>query len=211
MLFSLSVWLIFRIFAVKINTPMARVYSTTVNNWSGTVGGMVFYMFRKKQCVRSLPSHYRDANTPVQRRNRKRFTLVAQVLAPLKEVLRIGFRYGFEGQTPWNAAAQANTLSAFPFDESRGEFVFRPERLLVSQGRIAQASRPVMMADGHRIIVSWASLAGRQSQHLKLDDRPMLTIYNADRRQVWHEICPSRRDALLCETRIPDCWAGEQM
>lgn len=190
---------------------MGRIYNSMVNNWSGTVGGMVFYMFRKKQCVRSLPSHYRDANTIVQQRNRKRFSLVSQTLSPLKEVLKIGYRYGFENMTAWNAAAKKNTLSAFEFDEQREEYVFRPEKLLVTYGKVAQARSPLMITSERRILVSWSNLAGCASQYFRPSDHPMLTVYNAHRKEVWHEICPTRRDALLCETQVPSCWVGEPM
>lgn len=190
---------------------MARVYSTVVSDWSGSVGGMIFYMRGKRQCVRSMPSRYRDANTAVQRRNRNRFALVSKTLAPLKEVLRIGFRYGFEGETAWNAAARANTRAAFVLDGRSGEYVLRPERLVVTSGRVARASSPVMLTDGNRIVVSWGSLAGRRNSCMRLDDRPMVTVYNADRGEVWHEVCGSRRDALVCETRVPSEWVGERM
>ena len=59
-------------------------------HFEGTVGGVIGYISRGRHCYRSMPSHYNDAKSEEQLRNRSKMKELMRFLCPLKEVIREG-------------------------------------------------------------------------------------------------------------------------
>ena len=63
-----------------------------LEGFSGRLGNMIGYRWRGRMCVRSMPSHYRDARTPDQLRQRALFKAVVGLAARARQVLKVGMR-----------------------------------------------------------------------------------------------------------------------
>ncbi len=58
--------------------------------FSGRLGNLIGYRWRGRMCVRTMPSHYRDARTPEQLQQRALFKAVVQFAARARQVLKKG-------------------------------------------------------------------------------------------------------------------------
>ena len=56
--------------------------------FSGRLGNLIGYRWRGRMCVRTMPSHYRDARTPEQLQQRALFKAVVQFAAKARQVLK---------------------------------------------------------------------------------------------------------------------------
>lgn len=59
---------------------------------SGRIGNLIHYTRNGVDCVRSVPAHYHDANTPEQQLNRKKISLSGKFLRSFRNTLKIGFQ-----------------------------------------------------------------------------------------------------------------------
>ncbi len=58
--------------------------------FSGRLGNLIGYRWRGRMCVRTMPSHYRDARTPEQLQQRALFKAVVRFAARARQVLKKG-------------------------------------------------------------------------------------------------------------------------
>ena len=58
--------------------------------FSGRLGNLIGYRWRGRLCVRTMPSHYRDARTPEQLQQRALFKAVVRFAAKARQVLKKG-------------------------------------------------------------------------------------------------------------------------
>ena len=58
--------------------------------FSGRLGNLIGYRWRGRMCVRTMPSHYRDARTPEQLQQRALFKAVVRFAAKARQVLKKG-------------------------------------------------------------------------------------------------------------------------
>ncbi len=58
--------------------------------FSGRLGNLIGYRWRGRMCVRTMPSHYRDARTPEQLQQRALFKAVVRFAAKAQQVLKKG-------------------------------------------------------------------------------------------------------------------------
>jgi len=71
---------------------MGNIKNGFLDGFSGRLGNVVGYCWRGRMCVRSMPSHYRDAQTPQQLQQRSQFKQVVRLASRAKRVLRVGLR-----------------------------------------------------------------------------------------------------------------------
>jgi len=71
---------------------MGKTNHGFMDGFSGRLGNVVGYQWRGRMCVRSMPSRYRDAQTPEQMQQRALFKAVVRFAARARKVLKIGLR-----------------------------------------------------------------------------------------------------------------------
>ena len=71
---------------------MGQINYGKTMNYHGRVGNMVAYEWRGRQCVRSMPSQYRDARSEAQLSQRSLFKAVVAFAARARQVLKVGLR-----------------------------------------------------------------------------------------------------------------------
>jgi hypothetical protein len=109
---------------------------------SGKIGNLVYYTWRGKPCVRTVPRKRFKKVSRAQIIHRKRFGLVTQTLRVFMPVLNLGFRDPRDRTTPLNRAvsyALKNTVKGqYP------NFGIDYANMLFSRGRLCPAYNPVV-------------------------------------------------------------------
>ena len=107
--------------------------------FSGRLGNLIGYRWRGRMCVRTMPSHYRDARTPEQLQQRALFKAVVQFAAKARQVLKKGMNaVSLDAQmTESNYFMRVNkrcfALAAGTQDELQVDY----ENLLLADGPVA--------------------------------------------------------------------------
>lgn len=68
---------------------MAKLFNTTNQNIKGRLGNLVYYEFKGKTCIRTVPEKVKNPNSPLQQFNRNRFA----VLGRLYQIFRPAIRF----------------------------------------------------------------------------------------------------------------------
>ena len=69
---------------------MAKSNDLFSGGFSGRMGNVIGYMWRGKACVRSMPTHYRDARSEMQLQQRELFRQTIRFASRAQRVLRLG-------------------------------------------------------------------------------------------------------------------------
>ena len=107
--------------------------------FSGRLGNLIGYRWRGRMCVRTMPSHYRDARTPEQLQQRALFKAVVRFAAKARQVLKKGMNaVSLDAQmTESNYFMRVNkrcfALAAGTQDELQVDY----ENLLLADGPVA--------------------------------------------------------------------------
>ena len=107
--------------------------------FSGRLGNLIGYRWRGRMCVRTMPSHYRDARTPEQMQQRALFKAVVRFAARARQVLKKGMNaVSLDAQmTESNYFMRVNkrcfALAAGTQDELQVDY----ENLLLADGPVA--------------------------------------------------------------------------
>ena len=114
------------------------------DGFSGRLGNVVGYQWRGRMCVRSMPSHYSDARTPEQLRQRALFKAVVGFAARARQVLDTGLRQvSLDAQmTESNYFMRVNKrcfsmMASGDPSAGQGELAIDYENLLLADGPVA--------------------------------------------------------------------------
>ena len=120
---------------------------------NGKVGNMIFYRVNGETRVRSVPTEYRDANTPEQQQVRLRLVAVVRFYQNLKDTrLREVWRVAAKGQAASGYTLFLKTnISVF-----NAETITDPSRLRLAEGRLpGMNDLREKERDGSRIVLAW--------------------------------------------------------
>ena len=107
--------------------------------FSGRLGNLIGYRWRGRMCVRTMPSHYRDARTPEQLQQRALFTAVVRFAAKARQVLKKGMNaVSLDAQmTESNYFMRINKRCFALAAGTQGELQVDYENLLLADGPVA--------------------------------------------------------------------------
>ncbi|WP_257668878.1 DUF6266 family protein [Parapedobacter tibetensis] len=123
---------------------------------SGRVGNVIFYQVGNQTRARSLPHQPKKKRkpTPLQARQRARFTVMQEWLRPIKRLLRFGFKDNASPRSGHNAAMSYNLNKAI-MEVTDGVFAVNPEAFRFSQGPLTPPANPVAKQDGDVVRFKW--------------------------------------------------------
>ena len=107
--------------------------------FSGRLGNLIGYRWRGRMCVRTMPSHYRDARTPEQLQQRTLFKAVVRFAAKARQVLKKGMNaVSLDAQmTESNYFMRVNKRCFALADGTQDELQVDYENLLLADGPVA--------------------------------------------------------------------------
>ncbi len=107
--------------------------------FSGRLGNLIGYRWRGRMCVRTMPSHYRDARTPEQLQQRALFKAVVRFAARARQVLKKGMNaVSLDAQmTESNYFMRVNKRCFALADGTQDELQVDYENILLADGPVA--------------------------------------------------------------------------
>lgn len=188
---------------------MSQYNQGILGPFSGKVGTVVGSFWKGRFVMRGRPTHMTNPNTPAQQTQRARFSIVSESLAPLRQVVNVGFatRADIENVTPVNVAMQINMEQAVSGSGTSVSIVWN--RFMIAGGTLLNVETPTATAAAsHKINIAWVNNAGVQSDVLD-NDFVMVAAYNPTKKQAVYDIVTMRRDDQSGVLTVPSTWVGD--
>lgn len=188
---------------------MSQYNQGILGPFSGKVGTVVGSFWKGRFVMRGRPTHMTNPNTPAQQAQRARFSIVSEALAPLRNVVNVGFatRADVENVTPVNVAMQVNMEQAVSMSGSTATIVWN--RFMVAGGTLLNVETPTATAAAsHQINLSWVNNAGVQSDVLD-NDSVCVAAYNPTKKQAAFDLVSTVRDDQSSVLIVPSTWVGD--
>lgn len=134
---------------------MANLKPGAAGTFNGKIGSVVISKWRNKKVGRGTPRKSSKEPSPKQLAQRCKMVVVTRFLAKFEEALTVGFPKKAGNSYGWEKAVQyhlKNALSGtFP------DYQVDIDKLLLSQGGLAQVDAPEMWTEENRIFVDWVN------------------------------------------------------
>ena len=160
---------------------MARINEGISGGFSGKVGTVTGGNWNGIDYMRSNESVSKASNSPAQLNQRARLSTVVQFLRPLKEFLRVGFKYRASKLSAFNAATSYNLEHAIvgSFPDYRIDYSL----VRISQGKLPGALNPAAIAGpSGEIRFIWDN--NSSAIDAMADDQALVLIYNPTRQSA---------------------------
>lgn len=188
---------------------MSQYNQGILGPFSGKVGTVVGSFWKGRYVMRGRPTHMTNPNTPAQQAQRARFSLVSETLAPMRQIINIGFavRADVENVTPVNVAMQVNMEQAIQGSGTNVNINW--SRFMVAGGTLLNVETPTATAaTSHKITLGWVNNSGVQSDVLDSDD-VMVVAYNPTKKQAAFDTVSFHRDDQSGVLTVPSTWVGD--
>lgn len=126
---------------------MAIVQNPIIGKASGSVGGVTFTTWKGKNVLKSKPTSVSNPDTPAQKTQRSKLTLIVSVYRLIAAMVVIGFENLAIGKSIYNAFVSQNIQDA-TLGSAVGPATLVPENLLVSKGTIGSTPITSVITEG---------------------------------------------------------------
>lgn len=187
---------------------MARFNTGVHGGYSGKVGNVVGASWRQIDYIRSLPKLLK--NRPVSERQlaqRTRFTLAVSFLAPLKELLNMGFRDEVQGRaTGYNVGLRRFINNAIT--GSYPDYEVDYPSVVLSSGGVGQLMAPTLSPGQEGgLYLRWYPLTGGSAH---MDDEVIVAVYNREKAFVL-SLEQIEREAGAALIPVPSVFEGDTL
>jgi len=185
---------------------MATIKKGILGGVSGKVGNVVGGSWKGIDYLRTKADVVNNPNTELQATQRSKFAAVARFLAPVTEVVRIGFRGYAVKMTAFNAAFSYNYHNAltgtFP------DFAIDYPKAMISRGSLpATLNVACASATAGKVQLTWdtAATAGAASA----SDSVVVVVCNPARQDAVYQLDAATRADGSVEINVPAYFSGE--
>jgi len=132
---------------------MAEFKDKFLENFTGTIGNMIFYQRGGKTFVRSKPAMLKDRQSEAQLAQREKFKLVHEFLAPYKKVLSKTFVDTTGSRTAYQNAFSYNLKNAVSGTYPDYKMDFR--KVFLSRGEVALPTQITIKKQDTGFLIEW--------------------------------------------------------
>ena len=187
---------------------MGTINEGIMGGFSGTVGTVVGGNWNGIDYMRSRAVNRSDAKSTPQLNQRAKFSTIIQLLKPLKDFLRVGFKSQAVGMSAFNAATSYNMENAltgtFP------DYQIDYSKAMVSQGKLPGALNPAAVSNSAaEIAFTWDNNSSKS--HARADDKAVLIIYNPVKQRALSFMGGNTRLAGSQSVALPASFAGDEV
>lgn len=168
-------------------------------------GVVVNYVACGQLCVRSWPSHYHDANTAAQQRQRSRMTQVCNALPFVKKLLTLGYspRTKRNGRTVGSYHAAVSAALRSWFTQTPQGDTLDLSRMRLTDGIHVPPKGLSVKRIQQNLEVSWASALPWKRASILLAAREVAS-------NQWVSLsCQPEQGATSVTIQLPPAWKGE--
>lgn len=126
---------------------MAIVQNPIIGKASGSVGGVTFTTWKGKNVLKSKPTSVANPNTPGQKTQRSKLTLIVLIYRLIAGVIAIGYENLAIGKSVYNAFVSQNIQDA-TLGSSTTVATLIPASLMVSKGTIGTTPLVAVTIEG---------------------------------------------------------------
>lgn len=175
---------------------------------SGTIGDRVYSSWNGISYSRSKPASIKNPRTPAQLAQRAKMSVILKFLQPIKEFIRIGFRFKAKNMSQFNYATSflfRNALiGAYP------DFSIDYSIVLLSKGILAKAIEPkITLTSDHGIEFTWQ--VNPWESNCNRDDKAMVIIYNIEKQEAVVITNGNSRESMDQLVRLPATYSGAEV
>ena len=187
---------------------MAELRNGPLGFISGKVGNVIAGNWRDISYLRGLSKRSTKEPTEQQLIARMKFSLALAFLAPIKEVVDLGFKNQYTGRmTAFNHSVKMNieaVKGTFP------DLLIDPAKIVLSTGNLMRCADVVMDPTGPGIVtVSWGDLGQVKAQ--LATDIPTVVLYNPAKEVHATYSGTARRGDYSMELEIPQSFSGDEV
>lgn len=187
---------------------MGTIKEGIMGGFSGTVGTVVGGNWNGIDYMRSRNASHSDAKSTPQLIQRARLSAIIQLLKPLKDFLRVGFKSQAIGKSAFNAATSYHMENAltgtFP------DYQIDYSRVMVSRGNFPGALNPAAVSgSAAEIAFTWDNNLSKF--YTKADDKAVLVIYNPLKQRAITVIGGNTRRSGSQSVALPANFSGDEV
>ena len=186
---------------------MGTIKKGILGGFSGKVGTVVGSSWKGIAYMRSLPQKVRNPRTLAQRSQRTKFALTLNLLQPMTEFLRIGWKLYAHKKSPFNAAMSytiANAVTgAYP------DYEINPNKVLVSRGALTTVTNAMAGYNDYTVEFQWEDNSGRGSA--KPTDKALIAVINLAKGEAVTDTAGAPRPDCVHSIAVPAEWYGDEV
>lgn len=183
---------------------MAIIRNGPNGGLTGKFGSVIGYKLNGQDIIKGLPKKRTSGPTKGEQANRKKFALLQAWLAPLVDVLRVGFKGYAPTFQGFVAAKSYNSKHALKQREDGSPYI-DPALALVSFGTITLPKIMSMERQGDNIIITWST------ENNRILDHAMIVAYVPETNQVEMEMAAAKRSTATASIALPDNSEGYEV
>jgi len=186
---------------------MGTIKKGILGGFSGKVGTVVGSSWKGIAYMRSLPLKVKNPRTLAQRSQRTKFALTLNLLQPMTDLLRTGWKLYAHKQSPFNAAMSytiANAVTgAYP------DYAIDPGKILVSRGALATVTNTFVAFNDGDVEFQWEDNSGKGSA--KQTDKALIAIVNLVKGEAVTDAAGAERPDCVQKVAVPAEWLGDEV
>jgi len=186
---------------------MGTVKKGILGGFSGKVGIVVGVNWKGGTYVRSLPKKAKNAPSLGQLKQRSKFALVQNLLQPLSEVLRVGWKLYAHDKSTFNAATSYTLTNAVSGEYP--DFKIELSKVLISRGELTAVTNAFVNFSDGQVIFQWEDNSGAGSA--KATDRALIAIVNLTKGKAVTITAGAPRSDSVQNVASPSEWSGDEI
>ncbi len=146
---------------------MAKAERNFLGDFSGRLGPLVYYKWKGKPCVRTLPQNYTDTLTPERLAQRRRMILVNAFTQPFTSLVRITLEHLSKTCTAYNMATSLNMKHALQ-GTSADEMYLDLNKTLLTYGDLVLPEKAGVEKRDAGYVFNWDTSPGENTDTVLL-------------------------------------------
>lgn len=184
---------------------MARIPNGILGVLIGSIGTVIGYNYRGKECIRSKPKKSNYKSTPAQLKQQKRFKIAHEFMYPLSSITDLYFGRKIGTKSPTNLALSHHLLHAIKDIDHDLEIDY--QQVVITKGYLPAATITEATLTDEELRINWTPNGGR---NLALDSDKAKAVLFCKKQKLF--FIPSKevvRSEGTFTSPLPENWKAK--
>lgn len=184
---------------------MAKLPNGILGPASGSIGPVICYNYRGKECMRSRPKKSKRKATPAQLKQQKKFKLLHAFLSPLSQTTDLYFGHKSGTRSRTNMALSHHLLHAI--SENDNNVAIDYAQVVIAKGYLPSATITEMVISDEQLRIQWVPNGGRDLANDS--DKVVIVVLSQAEKSFFFPAKESTRSAGEFTTPLPEDWKSK--
>lgn len=185
---------------------MGKINQGILGGFRGKVGNVIGGNWKGIDYMRVKPTSVANPKTPGQVGQRTKFSAILQLLQPMKDHIKIGYKNFAIKKTEFNSAMSYNLNNAIVGEHPNISIDY--SKVLVSRGKLAEARDASSSSNAiGQIQINWSDNSDESSANS--NDKVFLLVYNKSKGESISIVSDIVRTAESLDLELPDSFHGD--